>query len=140
MVLSLADVLLEDKLSEPLRKEIHSQLDRRITQSYFDSTLGIDTIGNSWIRKLSNWNAVCTSGSLFTILTQADSKEDRAAAIGCAINSMKYYLSGFGEDGYCSEESAIGDMVSDIICIWHRCCPIIRTEKSTCSDLTIMRN
>ena len=103
MVLSLADVLLEDKLSEPLRKEIHSQLDRRITQSYFDSTLGIDTIGNSWIRKLSNWNAVCTSGSLFTILTQADSKEDRAAAIGCAINSMKYYLSGFGEDGYCSE-------------------------------------
>ncbi len=103
MVLSLADILLVDKLSKSLRKEIDTQLEKRITKSYFDSTTGIDTIGNSWIRKLSNWNAVCTSGTIFTIITQATRKEVRAAAIGCAINSMKYYLSGFGEDGYCSE-------------------------------------
>ena len=103
MVLALADVLLENKLSSSLREKIDGQLEWRIQDSYFDSTQGIDTIGNQWIRSLNNWNAVCTSGSVFTIMSKADKKEARAAAIGCAINSMKYYLSGFGQDGYCSE-------------------------------------
>lgn len=103
MVLALADVLLEDKMPAALREKIEKQLSWRIIDSYFKSTQGVDTIGNRWIRALSNWNSVCTSGSVFTIMAMSKEKEARAAAVGCALNSMKYYLSGFGEDGYCSE-------------------------------------
>lgn len=103
MVLALSEDLLGDKLSSTLRTKIDEQLKWRIKDSYFKSAKGLDNVGNQWIRSLSNWNAVCTSGSVFTILSEAENKEERAAAVGCAINSMKYYLSGFGNDGYCSE-------------------------------------
>ncbi|MCM4156957.1 hypothetical protein [Gramella sp. AN32] len=103
LVLALADELLEDKLSAGLRKEISEQLQWRITDSYLKSAREDDPESNKWIRSTSNWNSVCTSGTLFTILTTSEDREKRIAAIGSAINSMDYYLSGFGEDGYCSE-------------------------------------
>ncbi|MFA6676511.1 MAG: heparinase II/III family protein [Bacteroidales bacterium] len=102
-VLSLANVLLENKLPENLKNQILQETTRRITDSYMKSTRGEDNIGNKWIRSTSNWNAVCTSGSLFTILTMTKNREVRTEAIGCALNSMEFYLSGFGKDGYCSE-------------------------------------
>jgi hypothetical protein len=101
--LALAEVLLGAKLSNALRKEISTQLRWRITESYFKSCRDIDTIGNSWIRSTSNWNAVCTSGTIYSILATSGDANERLAAVGCALNSMKYYLSGFGSDGYCSE-------------------------------------
>ena len=103
LVLALADVLLEDKLTTGLRSEISSQLQWRIIDSYLKSCQGEDTVGNHWIRSTSNWNSVCTSGSVFTTIVAANSPDERIAAVGCALNSMVYYLSGFGADGYCSE-------------------------------------
>lgn len=103
LVLALADAVLEDKLSEELRTEINKQLQWRITDSYLKSTKESDPESNSWIRTTSNWNSVCTSGSLFTIMVASENLQERTEAIGSAINSMRYYMSGFGEDGYCSE-------------------------------------
>ncbi|MEQ8580453.1 MAG: hypothetical protein RIC30_20890 [Marinoscillum sp.] len=103
LVLALADAVLEDKLSEELRDEINKQLRWRITDSYLKSTKESDPESNQWIRTTSNWNSVCTSGSLFTIMVASEDLQERTAAIGSAINSMRYYMSGFGEDGYCSE-------------------------------------
>jgi hypothetical protein len=102
-VLALADALLEDKLPADLRKNIEGQLQWRIMDSYFKSCKGEDKIGNSWIRSTSNWNSVCTSGTLFTTIVSSKNYDERIAAIGCALNSMVYYVSGFGDDGYCSE-------------------------------------
>jgi len=53
----------------------------------------------------SNWNSVCTSGSMFTTISASNDADERLAAVGCALNSMQRYLRGFGDDGYCSEGS-----------------------------------
>ncbi len=102
-VLSLVDVTLGDKLSAEVSSQIREQLQWRITNSYLASCKGEDSVGNTWIRATSNWNSVCTSGSVLSIITSSQDKAERVAAIGSAINSMKHYLSGFGADGYCSE-------------------------------------
>lgn len=102
-VVMLAAVLLEDRLTDEMQKKARSQVQWRIIDSYLKSCSGEDKKGNDWIYGTSNWNSVCTGGSLFTTLTASDDPDTRLAAIGSAINSMKFYLSGFGEDGYCSE-------------------------------------
>lgn len=100
--LALAEFLLEDRIQDTLRTEIRAQLNWRITESYFRTCRSEDK-ENHWIRSTSNWNSVCTSGSLFVILANSEAHDERISAIGCALNSMPDYLSGFGEDGYCSE-------------------------------------
>ncbi|MDO7171599.1 hypothetical protein [Mariniflexile sp. AS56] len=100
--LALAEVLLEDKLSKSLRNEIAKQLQYRIIDTYLQSCKTADS-NNKWIDGTSNWNAVCTSGAVFTSIAIASDENQRLAAIGSALNSMKHYLSGFGADGYCSE-------------------------------------
>lgn len=101
-VLALAASLLGDSLSENQRTLIKKQLQWRITDSYL-KTCEIPDENNKWITSTSNWNSVCTSGSVLVTLTNSDNPDERLAAVGSAINSMKYYLSGFGDDGYCSE-------------------------------------
>ncbi|WP_405607898.1 hypothetical protein [Polaribacter sp. Asnod1-A03] len=101
-VLILAKSLLGDVLSKPMQSQITAELQRRITDSYLKSCKELDK-SNHWINGTSNWNSVCTSGTVFVSITNAQNADERLAAIGSAINSMKYYLSGFGDDGYCSE-------------------------------------
>ncbi len=100
--LALAKVLLADRLPEDLRKEIDEQIQWRIVDTYLESCRENDE-NNHWIKSTSNWNSVCTSGTMFTTISGAVDADERRAAIGSALNSMVYYLSGFGEDGYCSE-------------------------------------
>ncbi len=100
--LALAEVLLGDKLPDALRGELSAQVKRRIIDSYFKSCRG-EVENNKWIRSSNNWNSVCTSGSVFVAITMAETAEERAIAVGCALNSMRAYLDGFGDDGYCSE-------------------------------------
>ncbi|VGO11731.1 hypothetical protein PDESU_00277 [Pontiella desulfatans] len=102
-VLMLSEVLLEDKLPAELRKEIRAQIQWRMIDSYLKSCRGEDQKGNSWIWGTSNWNSVCTGGTVFSTLTASEKVDERIAVIGCALNSMKHYLRGFGDDGYCSE-------------------------------------
>ncbi len=103
-VLALVDITLTgDRLATDLRADIEGKLQYRIIDSYLNSCSGKTPKDNTWMRGTSNWNSVCTSGSLLTIMTKAKSREEILVAVGSAINSMKYYVSGFGEDGYCSE-------------------------------------
>ncbi|MFC1761065.1 hypothetical protein ACFL6U_03185 [Planctomycetota bacterium] len=102
-VIMLADVLLEDKLPTALRTDIRKQIQWRMIDSYLKSCRGEDRKGNSWIWGTSNWNSVCTGGTLFSALTASENIDERLAVLGSAINSMNFYLSGFGDDGYCSE-------------------------------------
>ncbi|MFR9649231.1 MAG: heparinase II/III family protein [Rikenellaceae bacterium] len=103
-VLTLVNLLLEDKISTELRDEISTQVRWRIIESYLNSCSGEDkSVSNDWLRKVNNWNSVCTSGAIFTTIANSEDRDERIAAIGCALNGMRYYLTGFGEDGYCSE-------------------------------------
>ncbi|MFR9602842.1 MAG: heparinase II/III family protein [Rikenellaceae bacterium] len=102
-ILALTEITLTDKLSSELRAEILRQIRYRITDSYLNSCSGKTPNDNKWITAKSNWNSVCTSGTLLTIMTTSQDRAERIVAMGCALNSMKHYMSGFGEDGYCSE-------------------------------------
>lgn len=101
-VLALAENLLDDRLPQTLREEINVQLQKRITDTYLKSTKYLDE-NNTWIKSTSNWNSVCTSGTVLTSITNSKNYDERLATVGSALNSMTYYLSGFGDDGYCSE-------------------------------------
>lgn len=101
--LALAEVLLGDKLTDGMRKEISDKLRRRIIDCYLEGCSGEQEPHLHWFRGTSNWNSVCTSGSLFVTISVSNDTDERLAAVGCALNSMEKYLSGFGEDGYCSE-------------------------------------
>jgi hypothetical protein len=101
--LALVEVLLGDKLSSDRRQEMADHLQRRIIDCYLKSCSGEIETNLSWRLSTSNWNSVCTSGSLFVILATSKDPEERLVAMGCALNSMTRYLSGFGQDGYCSE-------------------------------------
>lgn len=100
--LALAVSLLGNKLSNDLKESISANLQKRIIDSYLTSCGEWDG-NNKWIKSTSNWNSVCTSGSVFTTIASSNDHEQRMAGIGSGLNSMAYYLSGFGEDGYCSE-------------------------------------
>ncbi|WP_282135153.1 hypothetical protein [Seonamhaeicola maritimus] len=100
--LALAQVLLGDKLSKKINDKITEQLKWRIVDTYLTSCKKNDE-NNKWIKSTSNWNSVCTSGSVFVAMATSNDENERIEAIGSALNSMKYYLSGFGQDGYCSE-------------------------------------
>ena len=101
--LALAEVLLRDKLSAGKRQEIADHLQRRIIDCYLKSCSGEIKTNLNWRLSTSNWNSVCTSGSLFVVIATSKDPEERLIAVGCALNSMTWYLSGFGQDGYCSE-------------------------------------
>ncbi|PNW28405.1 hypothetical protein [Formosa algae] len=101
-VLAIASSLLDDKLPEDLHAEIASEIQRRITDTYLTSTKHADE-NNTWIDGTSNWNSVCTSGTVLATITNSNDYDKRLATIGSAINSMSHYLTGFGDDGYCSE-------------------------------------
>jgi len=101
--LALAEVLLQDKLSSEIRQDITNNLRRRIIDSYLQSTSGAVKTHLNWFRGNSNWNSVCTSGSVFVTISTSQDLEERLAAVGTALNSMRNYLRGFGDDGYCSE-------------------------------------
>lgn len=101
-VLALAESLLGNVLSKDMNAEIKKQLQWRITDNYLKSCESPDK-NNHWIDGTSNWNSVCTSGAVLVSIINSESPEERLAAIGSSINSMKHYISGFGDDGYCSE-------------------------------------
>ncbi|MCG9792849.1 heparinase II/III family protein [Flavobacterium algicola] len=101
-VLALANVLLDQKLSPDIKKKISAQLQWRITDNYLKSSKEPDE-NNLWLKSTSNWNSVCSSGAVLTTIINSTKREERIATIGSALNSMKYYLSGFGADGYCTE-------------------------------------
>jgi len=101
--LALAKVLLRDKLPADTRKEMSDQLRRRIIDCYLKSCSGEQETHLHWFTGSSNWNSVCTSGSMFVSISASNDADERLAAVGCALNSMKKYLNGFGDDGYCSE-------------------------------------
>ncbi|PQV48983.1 hypothetical protein CLV33_104190 [Jejuia pallidilutea] len=100
--LTLAIVLLADRLPNDLKTAAVNMVQKRITDSYLASCRDENKL-NRWIRSTSNWNSVCNSGTVFSTISNSNSYKERLLAIGCAINSSRYYLSGFGDDGYCSE-------------------------------------
>ena len=58
---------------------------------------------NYWMILKHNWNAVCYCNTILTFLAADVPDETRKLVVDFALDHIKYFLTGFNEDGYCQE-------------------------------------
>jgi len=100
--LATADYLLGGKLPPETRRLIHENVQRRVLQPFRDMVQGRRP-EIYWLRATHNWNAVCLAGVTGAALALEESPEDRAWFVVAAQHHIRFFLSGFTPDGYCSE-------------------------------------
>jgi len=100
--LATADRLLGEKLGAAAREKIRAGVARRVVTPYQDMISGRRE-KNGWLTVTNNWNAVCLAGATGAVLAQAESRQERAAAVVAAEVYSRHFLAGFTPDGYCSE-------------------------------------
>ena len=94
---------LGDRISAATRERVLAEVRRRVLDPYLAALRSGTTRGNWWIRGSNNWNAVCNAGVVGTALALIESRDERAELIAGMEISNPYFLSGFTDDGYCSE-------------------------------------
>jgi len=100
--LAEADFVLGDKLSPATRQLIRDQVNRRVLQPVRDGIEGRQK-EMFWLRAPMNWDAVCLGNTVFAAEALLESRADRAFFAAAGEHYIRYYLSGFTPDGYCSE-------------------------------------
>jgi len=99
--------VLRGRLPEDVERLTLSELERRIfaplRERFAKAKSGSDCRPMWWIQGTANWTAVCHSGVTRAALAVLESREDRAVFIEAAERSAKTFMTGFTEDGYCSE-------------------------------------
>lgn len=97
--------LLGDKLSPDVRELVKENVFRRVITPYRDMiTDKPKSVKMWWPTCSSNWNAVCTCGTLGAALSLCESKQDRALFLAAAeLLTETFFFKGFTPDGYCSE-------------------------------------
>ncbi len=93
--------LLGDKLPPASRREVMAALETRVFAPVRDSLH--TKRGNWWLRSTNNWNAVCLGGVVGAAQCVLDDRRQRAEFLAAGEHYSRYYLSGFGNDGYCVE-------------------------------------
>jgi len=99
--LALTDWVLADTLSAEIRTLIDEQLQQRIFTPFINVTRGRQDMW--WVTTTNNWNAVCAAGVVGAALVHLPSLTDRAYYVTVIDKTIEDFLSGFSEDGYCSE-------------------------------------
>lgn len=101
----LADSLywLGGRLSAETRLRVDQEVRRRVLAPYLAALRSGATRGNWWIRGSNNWNAVCNAGVVGAALALLEPPAERAEFLAGMEVSNPYFLSGFTNDGYCSE-------------------------------------
>ena len=102
-LLASADYWLGDRLTPALRERLRKEVKRRILDPYLAVVREGQIRGNWWMKGDSNWNAVCTAGVVCTALALLDKPEERAEVLAAMEISNPHFISGFTDDGYCSE-------------------------------------
>jgi hypothetical protein len=100
--LGTADYLLDEKIKPEVRRLIRDNLEKRIFEPYTDMAQG-KRAKNWWMTTTNNWNAVCLGGVTGSALAVIEPPQRRAFFIAAAEKYSKNFLSGFTDDGYCSE-------------------------------------
>ena len=99
--------VLRGRLPEDVERLTLSELERRIfaplRERFTKAKSGRDCGPMWWIQGPANWTAVCHSGVTRAALAVLEGREDRAVFIEAAERSAKTFMTGFTEDGYCSE-------------------------------------
>lgn len=105
--MALAAWLLDGRLPAETVKLMRENVSKRLTGPVLktiDGTAPKNVLtGHWWAKANHNWNAVCTAGAVGAILATEPSRETRAKAVEWAVKNTDVFLSGFGNDGYCTE-------------------------------------
>jgi len=103
--MATGDYWLGEKIDKSVRKELHDALQQRILGPYRAQVEGKAGRELWWLARpgVNNWNAVCNAGVAIAALTTVPDRSDRAFFIAAAENSLRCFVAGFTDDGYCSE-------------------------------------
>lgn len=100
--LATADYWLGDRLPAEVRALLRKTLRTRVFDIY-ESYLDRGKPRVHWAEADHNWNAVCTAGVTGAALAIIESPQLRARYVAAAERNTQKFLSGFTDDGYCSE-------------------------------------
>ena len=100
--LATACFWLGERLSEPCRKLVRDELEKR-TFTPFERLVETGKPRMWWATCTNNWNAVCLAGVSGAALASIESPERRALFVVAAEKLIAHFLRGFTADGYCSE-------------------------------------
>lgn len=98
--------LLRGVLPREVAKHTLAELERRVfapLRGTWNAKSETEITTGWWFQGRANWTAVCHAGITRTALAVLEGRKDRAAFIEAAERSVAPFLSGFSEDGYCSE-------------------------------------
>ena len=105
--------LAGDRIDPEVKRLALRTLDERIFSLYERvnaQTGGSDErFGNWWFFGVNNWSAVCHAGVVRAALAVIEDPARRAAYVEAAERGMRFFLSGFLDDGYCTEGSSYWD-------------------------------
>ena len=95
---------LGDALPPEMRKKIYGEVERRTFRPYLDHARGVRRVyGHWWFHGGNNWNSVCNCCVARAALAIVPDRRLRAEFVAHAEGSVPYALSGYTNDGYCSE-------------------------------------
>jgi len=90
-------------LSEETRRLVRSELERRIFEPFVEAARHGPKGGMWWMERTNNWNAVCLAAVTGAALAAVELRGERAFVLGAMERSIRNFLRGFTDDGYCSE-------------------------------------
>ncbi len=94
--------LLGDKLHPEIREQALAGLYQRAFIPLM-RTFKTQNEDHTWLIGTNNWNAVCLAGVTGAALTVIKNKNERATFVAIAERYIKNFVSGFLDDGYCTE-------------------------------------
>src|SRR5574344_472900 len=103
-VIAEALAICGDKLPAAVREKAGRELERRLFDPYLKSAAGEKISGHWWFHGNNNWNAVCHKCVVIAAISYYPYGSDaRRKIVDAAVAAVPYFLSGFTDDGYCSE-------------------------------------
>jgi hypothetical protein len=90
-------------LAEARLTRLQAELRRRVVDPYLNALRNGPRGGFWWLHTTNNWNAVCHAGVVGTALAAVADRNVRAEVVAGAEANLPYFVSGFTDDGYCSE-------------------------------------
>jgi hypothetical protein len=100
--LATASYLLDDEMSDELKKLVADNVSRRVLDPFAAMMRGERPL-NNWLTIQNNWNAVCLCNVTGAALAQLSDRHERALYLAGAEKYSNSYLAGFDDDGYCVE-------------------------------------
>jgi hypothetical protein len=105
LALGLAQTLymLDDKLCEEVKNAVTDSLYSRVFSPIMRALETGNFSAAPWLVKTNNWNPVCLSDITAAALAVMNDKRERALFVAAAEYYSQNGLSGYSDDGYCTE-------------------------------------